>query len=83
MVVTCLQEGRMTERRVRHNAWLCMTLWRGSAQGWAVSTCCPAVVQWSRQCLSCVTNRAGVAIARSRLSQDHELVREVIASWAG
>ena len=51
--------------------------------GWAVSTCCPAVVQWSRQCLSCVTNRAGVAIARSRLSQDHELVREVIASWAG
>ena len=64
-----MQEGKMTERRVRHNAWLCMTLWRRSAQGWAVSTFCPAV--------------AGVAIARSRLSQDHELVREVIASWAG
>ena len=28
-------------------------------------------------------HRAGVAIARSRLDQDCELVREVIASWAG
>ena len=78
-----MQKWRMTVRMVSHSARVCMTLWRGSAQGWAVSTCCPAVVQWSRQCLSCVTNRAGVAIARSRLSQDHELVREVIASWAG
>jgi hypothetical protein len=57
----------------------------GQIGGWAVSTCCPVV--WCIEVVNILFkygyHRAGVAIARSRLDQYCELVREVIASWAG
>ena len=96
VVDTALQKGNMTERMLSHCAGVSMGLWRKAAQGLGRQMVREGdILRGSEYLLSsgsvieAVTvlskhgyHRAGVAIAKSRLGQDCDLVRELMSNWA-
>ena len=78
---SCLFLNRDSPLTLAQTLMVSMALWVRSGAGQCLW--CGAVIEVVTVLFKHGYHRAGVAIARSRLDQDCELVREVIASWAG